>query len=74
MKGLKNENYNIVALIGDGSLSGGEALEGLNFASKLDSNFIIILNDNDMAINSSTLGIEGTAHVIVASVKRLLEE
>ena len=36
---LKCENYNIIALIGDGSLSGGEALEGLNFASKLDSNF-----------------------------------
>lgn len=47
---LKGENYNIVALIGDGSLSGGEALEGLNNAAVLNSNFIIVLNDNEMSI------------------------
>jgi len=54
---LKNENYNIIALIGDGSLSGGEALEGLNFASKLNSNFIIIVNDNQMSIAQNYGGL-----------------
>ena len=48
---LKKEDYNVVAVIGDGSLSGGEALEGLNFAgSELNSNFIIIVNDNQQSI------------------------
>lgn len=54
---LRNENYNIIALIGDGSLSGGEALEGLNFASKLNSNFIIIVNDNQMSIAQNYGGL-----------------
>ncbi len=54
---LKNENYNVIALIGDGSLSGGEALEGLNFASKLNSNFIIIVNDNQMSIAQNYGGL-----------------
>ena len=44
---LKGDKENIVAVIGDGSLSGGEALEGIDFASELESNFIIIVNDND---------------------------
>ena len=39
-------NENIVAVIGDGSMSGGEALEGLNVAGELNSNFIIVFNDN----------------------------
>lgn len=47
---LKHENYNVIAVIGDGSLSGGEALEGLNNAAVLDGNFIIVLNDNEMCI------------------------
>lgn len=47
---LKGENYNIVALIGDGSLSGGEALEGLSNAAVLNSNMIIVVNDNVMSI------------------------
>ncbi len=54
---LKGENYNVTALIGDGSLTGGEALEALNNAVKLDSNFIIILNDNDMSIAENHGGI-----------------
>ncbi len=47
---LKGENYNVIALIGDGSLSGGEAYEGFNNAAELDSNIIIIVNDNEMSI------------------------
>lgn len=48
---LKGEKYNVIALIGDGSLSGGEALEALDFAgSEIHSNFIIIVNDNQQSI------------------------
>ena len=47
---LKGEKYNVIALIGDGSLSGGEALEGLDNAAVLNSNIIIIVNDNEMSI------------------------
>lgn len=47
---LKGENYNVIALIGDGSLSGGEAFEGLSNAAILNSNIIIVVNDNTMSI------------------------
>ncbi len=48
---------NVIALIGDGSLTGGEALEGLNNAAVLNSNIIIIVNDNDMSIAENQGGI-----------------
>ena len=54
---LKGEHHNVIALIGDGSLSGGEALEGLDNAATLDSNFIIIVNDNDMSIAENHGGL-----------------
>lgn len=41
---------NVIAVVGDGSLGGGEALEGLNYGSTLGSNFIVVINDNDMSI------------------------
>lgn len=47
---LNGNNENIIAVIGDGSLSGGEALEALDFAGEFDGNFIIVVNDNDMSI------------------------
>lgn len=47
---LKHDNENVIAIIGDGSLSGGEAMEALNVAGDMDSNFIIVVNDNEMAI------------------------
>lgn len=47
---LTGDDYKIVTLIGDGALSGGEALEGLNVAGNIDGNFIVILNDNQMSI------------------------
>lgn len=47
---LKGEKSNVVAIIGDGSLSGGEALEGIDVAAELDGNLIIVVNDNDMSI------------------------
>ncbi|MGN0691084.1 MAG: 1-deoxy-D-xylulose-5-phosphate synthase N-terminal domain-containing protein, partial [Oscillospiraceae bacterium] len=54
---LKGDRENIIAVIGDGSLSGGEALEGLDFASELESNLIIIVNDNDMSIAENHGGL-----------------
>ena len=54
---LKGENYNVIAVIGDGSLSGGEAYEGLNNASTLNSNIIIVVNDNDMSIAENHGGL-----------------
>lgn len=54
---LNGEKYNIIALIGDGSLSGGEAFEGLNNAAVSNSNFIIIVNDNDMSIAPTNGGL-----------------
>ena len=54
---LKNEKYNVIALIGDGSLSGGEAYEGFNNAAELDSNMIIIINDNEMSIAPNEGGL-----------------
>lgn len=47
---LRGRHENIVAVIGDGSMSGGEALEGLNVAGELNSNFIIVFNDNQRSI------------------------
>ena len=47
---LKGEKYNVIALIGDGSLSGGEAFEGLDNAAVLGSNIIVVVTDNDMSI------------------------
>lgn len=55
---LGKTNENIIAVIGDGSLSGGEALEGLDFAgSELNSNFIIIVNDNQQSIAENHGGL-----------------
>ena len=54
---LKGDKENIIAVVGDGSLSGGEALEGIDFASELESNFIIIVNDNDMSIAENHGGL-----------------
>ena len=54
---LKGDKYNVIALIGDGSLSGGEALEGLDNAATLSSNFIAIVNDNDQSIAENHGGL-----------------
>lgn len=54
---LRGEKENVIALIGDGSLSGGEAFEGLDNAATLNSNIIIIVNDNDMSIAENQGGL-----------------
>ena len=54
---LRGDSANVIAIIGDGSLSGGEALEGMDFAAELDSNMIIVVNDNDMSIAENHGGL-----------------
>ncbi len=54
---LRGTDETIVSVIGDGSLTGGMAFEALNNAGRLDSNYIIILNDNNMSISENVGGI-----------------
>lgn len=61
---LKGEKGNVIALIGDGSLSGGEALEGLDNAATLKSNIIIVVNDNDMSIAENHGGLYGNLQTL----------
>ena len=53
----KGEDFSVISVIGDGALTGGMALEALNNVSSLNSNYIIILNDNEMSISRNTGGI-----------------
>lgn len=54
---LNNKNENIIAVIGDGSLSGGEAYEGLSNAAEMGTNLIIVVNDNEMSIAENHGGL-----------------
>nr|MCR5468315.1 1-deoxy-D-xylulose-5-phosphate synthase [Lachnospiraceae bacterium] len=54
---IKGENYKVISVIGDGALTGGMAFEALNNASRIRSNFIIVLNDNKMSISENVGGI-----------------
>ena len=54
---LKGTNESVISIIGDGSLTGGLAYEALNNAAKLETNFIIILNDNNMSISENVGGV-----------------
>lgn len=54
---IKGEKNTIVSVIGDGSLTGGMAYEALNNASRMDTNFIIVLNDNNMSISENVGGV-----------------
>ncbi len=54
---IKQQNHTVVSVIGDGSLTGGMAYEALNNASKLETNFIVILNDNNMSISENVGGV-----------------
>ena len=57
---LKKTDENVIAVIGDGSLSGGEALEALDYAGEYENNLIIIVNDNDQSIAENHGGIYKT--------------
>ena len=54
---ITGEDYRVVSVIGDGALTGGMAFEALNNAARLKSNFIIILNDNNMSISENVGGM-----------------
>ena len=54
---LQGRRHKVVSVIGDGALTGGMAFEALNNASKLETNFIIVLNDNDMSISPNVGGM-----------------
>jgi len=54
---LMGEKHTVVSVIGDGSLTGGMAYEALNNASKLETNFIVVLNDNNMSISENVGGV-----------------
>lgn len=54
---MKGEDYHVVSVIGDGSLTGGMAYEALNNAAQIPSNFIIVLNDNNMSISENVGGM-----------------
>lgn len=59
---MKGKTNNVIAVVGDGALSGGEAFEGLNNAAALDSNMIIVINDNDMSIAENHGGLYQNLH------------
>lgn len=54
---IRKESHTIVSVIGDGSLTGGMAYEAMNNAAKLETNFIIVLNDNNMSISENVGGV-----------------
>lgn len=61
---IKGSDENIIAVIGDGSLSGGEAFEGLDEASELGTGIIIVVNDNEMSIAENHGGIYKNLHAL----------
>jgi 1-deoxy-D-xylulose-5-phosphate synthase len=54
---IKKENFSVIAVIGDGALTGGMAFEALNDAGRSPNNFIVILNDNEMSISKNVGGL-----------------
>lgn len=61
---VKGESYNVIAVVGDGALSGGEAFEGLNNAAALGSNIILVINDNEMSIAENHGGLYGNLSLL----------
>ena len=68
---LKGEDYHVISVIGDGSLTGGMAYEALNNASRMGSNFMIVLNDNNMSIAENIGGISNYLNGIRTNEKYL---
>lgn len=54
---LKGQDFNVISVIGDGALTGGMAYEAMNNAGKMETNFIIVLNDNNMSISENVGGM-----------------
>lgn len=61
---LKGENENIIAVIGDASLDGGEAFEALNYAKELKSGLIVVINDNNMSIPENYGGLHDMLNML----------
>lgn len=61
---LQGGTENIIAVVGDGSLSGGEAFEGLDYGATLGTNFIVVVNDNDMSIAENHGGLYADLHLL----------
>ena len=68
---LKNENYKVISVIGDGSLTGGMAFEGLNNAGSLKTDLIVILNDNRMSISPNVGALSSYLNRVVLSERYL---
>lgn len=68
---LTGEDTTIVSVIGDGSLTGGMAYEALNNAARLETNYIIILNDNNMSISENVGGVSSYLNAIRTDAKYL---
>ena len=68
---LLGEKHTVVSVIGDGSLTGGMAYEALNNAAHLDTNFIVILNDNNMSISENVGGVSTYLNSIRTDAKYL---
>ncbi|MGI6765623.1 MAG: 1-deoxy-D-xylulose-5-phosphate synthase [Lentihominibacter sp.] len=66
---LKDEDYHVVSVIGDGAMTGGPAFEALNNAGNMDTNFIVILNDNGMSISPNTGGLSASLGRITSTDK-----
>jgi 1-deoxy-D-xylulose-5-phosphate synthase len=72
---IKNENYKVVAVIGDGSMTGGLAFEGLQNAGHLKKNMLVILNDNEMFISQKVGAVAGyLAKLLTFGMARKVEE
>ena len=69
-RSLQGKNNMVVSVIGDGSLTGGMAYEALNNASKLTTNFIIVLNDNNMSISENVGGMSKYLNIKILITKK----
>ena len=66
---LNKDDYKVITVIGDGALTGGMAFEALNNLSSLNSNYVVVLNDNEMSISKSTGGLNKALLGIRSSAK-----
>lgn len=68
-RNLKGEDYKVVSIIGDGAMTGGLAYEALNNAGSMNTNFIVLLNDNGMSISRNTGGLSSSLGRITSTDK-----
>ena len=68
---LKGDDYRVVSIIGDGAMTGGLAYEALNNAGSMNTNFIVVLNDNGMSISRNTGGLSRSLGRITSTDKYL---